>query len=118
MRVFQLQRISAIALVVFLTIHMIVVHYPPFHIDFNQIIIRMADPMWKAIDIAFLFFVLIHALAGAWVVLTDVQRFSRLKRVFAGAAIAIGLFAFYYGTKTILAFQVPAEAVTGAIPPG
>lgn len=118
MRVFQMQRISAIALVVFLTIHMIVVHYPPFHIDFNQIIIRMADPLWKAIDIAFLFFVLIHALAGAWVVLTDVQRFSRLKRFFAGAAVVIGLFAFYYGTKTILAFQPPAQAVMGALPPG
>ncbi|HNS01592.1 MAG TPA: hypothetical protein PKM78_04340 [Anaerolineae bacterium] len=107
MRVFQMQRISAIALVVFLTIHMIVVHYPPFHIDFDQIIIRMADPLWKAIDIVFLFFVLVHALAGAWVVLTDVQRFSRLKRAFAGAAIVIGLIAFYYGTKTILAFQPP-----------
>ena len=118
MHIFQTQRISAIALVVFLTIHMIVVHYPPFHIDFDQIMLRMADPLWKAIDIAFLFFVLIHALAGAWVVLTDVQRFSRLKRFFAGAAIVIGLLAFYYGTKTILAFQVPAEAVTGAIPPG
>jgi succinate dehydrogenase hydrophobic anchor subunit len=118
MRVFQMQRISAIALVVFLTTHMIVVHYPPMHIDFDQIMLRMADPLWKAIDIAFLFFVLIHALTGAWVVLTDVQRFSRLKRFFAGAAIVIGLLAFYYGTKTILAFQVPAEAVTGAIPPG
>lgn len=108
MRVFQMQRISAIALLVFLTIHMIVVHYPPFHIDFDIILQRMADPLWKAIDIAFLFFVLMHALAGAYVVLTDVQRFSPLKRAFAGAAIVIGVIAMYHGTITILAFQPPA----------
>ncbi|MCS6842962.1 MAG: hypothetical protein NZ528_01360 [Caldilineales bacterium] len=108
MRVFQMQRISAIALLIFLTIHMIVVHYPPFHINFDIILQRMADPLWKAIDIAFLFFVLVHALAGAYVVLTDVQRFSPLKRVFAGAAIVLGVVAMYYGTVTILAFQPPA----------
>jgi len=118
MRTFQMQRISAIALLVFLTIHMIVVHYPPFHIDFNQIMIRMANPVWKAIDIAFLFFVLMHALAGTYAVLTDVERFSRAKRYLAGAAIVIGVLAFYYGTKTILAFQPPAQAVLGAIPSG
>ena len=80
MRIFQMQRISAIALVVFLTIHMIVVHYPPFHIDFSRIVERMADPLWKGIDIAFLFFVLLHALTGAYQVLTDFQRVNAFKR--------------------------------------
>jgi succinate dehydrogenase hydrophobic anchor subunit len=108
MRVFQMQRISAVALVVFLTMHMIVVHYPPFHIDFSRIVERMADPMWKAIDIAFLFFVLMHALTGAYMVLTDVERFGKMKRVLAGLAIAVGLWAMYYGTATILAFSPPA----------
>ena len=79
MRIFQMQRISAIALLVFMTIHMIVVHYPPFHIDFSRIVERMAQPMWKAIDIAFLFFVLIHALTGAYMVLTDLERFSQFE---------------------------------------
>ena len=105
MRVFQMQRISAIALLVFLTIHMIVVHYPPFHIDFSRIVERMANPLWKAIDIAFLFFVLIHALAGAYMVLTDVARFNKMKRVLAGVAIVAGIWAMYYGTVTILAFN-------------
>jgi succinate dehydrogenase hydrophobic anchor subunit len=108
MRVFQMQRISAVALVVFLTMHMIVVHYPPFHIDFSRIVERMADPMWKAIDIAFLFFVLMHALTGAYMVLTDVERFGKMKRVLAGLAVAVGLWAMYYGTATILAFSPPA----------
>lgn len=104
MRLFIIQRVSAIALIFFLTIHMIVVHYPPFHIDFSRIAERMADPLWQAIDIAFLFFVLLHALAGAFVVITDVERFNRGKRILAGAAIIIGIVAFIYGTMTVLAF--------------
>lgn len=112
MRIFQLQRISAIALVVFLTTHMVVVHYPPFHIDFSRIIDRMAQPLWKGIDIAFLFFVLIHALTGAYVVLTDSENIARYKRVLAGGAIVLGIAAFIYGTMTILAFQ-PVTAVAG-----
>jgi succinate dehydrogenase hydrophobic anchor subunit len=107
MYLFLIQRMSAIALLVFLTIHMIVVHYPPFHIDFSQIIQRMDQPIWKAIDIAFLFAVLVHALAGTYVVLTDVERFNKQKRVLAGLAIAIGIIAFIYGTMTVLAFQPP-----------
>ena len=106
MLVFRWQRISAIALIFFLTIHMIVVHYPPFHIDFSRIAERMAQPLWQAIDIAFLFFVLIHALAGAYVVITDVERFARWKRILAGAAMIIGVIAFFYGVWTILSFGV------------
>jgi succinate dehydrogenase hydrophobic anchor subunit len=87
-----------------MTIHMIVVHYPPFHVDFSRIAVRMAQPLWQAIDIAFLLFVLIHGLAGAYVVLTDVERFGRGKRILAGAAIVIGIAAFIYGVQTILAF--------------
>ena len=105
MRVFQMQRISAIALLFFLTIHMVVVHYPPGHIDFSRIIERMADPLWKAIDIAFLFFVLMHALTGAYVVLTDWQKVSNWRRALAIGSVVIFGFAFLYGTATIIAFQ-------------
>jgi succinate dehydrogenase hydrophobic anchor subunit len=115
MWIFIWQRISAIALLAFLTIHMIVVHYPPFHIDFNRILERLDQPLWKAIDIAFLLFVLIHALLGAYMVVTDVERFDRYKRVLAGLAIVIGIGAFIYGAVTILAFKAPA-AVSASIP--
>ena len=111
MHLFLMQRISAIALLFFMTIHMIVVHYPPFHIDFSQIIQRMDQPIWKAIDIAFLLAVLVHALAGMFVVLTDVERINTQKRLLAGLAIVIGIIAFIYGTMTVLAFQ-PPEVVT------
>jgi len=106
-RLFQLQRISAVALLVFLTIHMMVLHYPPFHIDFSRIIERMADPLWKAIDIAFLFFVLAHALAGMHAVVTDFDVMHRWRKVHAAALVVVGVAAFLYGAATILAFQPP-----------
>lgn len=109
MRIFQMQRISAIALLVFLTIHMVVVHYPPFHIDFSRIVERMAQPLWQAIDIAFLFFVLMHALTGAYMVLTDLDRLMPYRRALAWGAVLIAVVAMVYGTQTILAFQPPTD---------
>lgn len=110
MRIFQMQRWSAIALIAFLTLHMIVLHYPPFHIDFTRIAERLANPWWKAIDIAFLGVVLVHALTGAYMVATDVERVGPYRRVLAWVAIVAGLVAMWYGTKTILAFNLPAAA--------
>lgn len=111
MRIFQLQRLSAVALLVFLTIHMTVVHYPPFHIDFSRIVDRMGQPIWKVIDIAFLFSVLIHALTGAFMVLTDLEGIYKYKKPLAWAVLLIGIAAFLYGTQTILAFQPPTTAL-------
>jgi succinate dehydrogenase hydrophobic anchor subunit len=104
MRIFLMQRYSAIALLVFLTIHMVVIHYPPGEINFDNVIERLDNPLWKAIDIAFLFFVLMHALTGAYMVLTDVERVDRFKRALAGVSIMAGTLLFIYGTQTILAF--------------
>lgn len=106
MRVFVLQRVTAVALVVFLTLHMIVVHYPPGHLDFSRVMVRLANPVWKVIDILFLLSVLVHALAGAYAVLIDAERIMPHKRILSWAAIALGLVAFIYGTITIINFKV------------
>ena len=37
-------------------------------------------------------------------VLTDVESIGRAKKFLAGAAIVIGVLAFFYGVQTILAF--------------
>jgi succinate dehydrogenase hydrophobic anchor subunit len=105
MRVFQLQRISAVGLLVFLTMHMIVVHYPPFHIDFSRIAERMSQPLWQAIDIAFLFFVLVHALTGLYAVLMDWDVTARLQRPAVGLLLGAGAVAMWWGTLTILSFS-------------
>ncbi|MEB2287681.1 MAG: hypothetical protein OZ934_06200 [Anaerolineae bacterium] len=104
MRIFLMQRWSAVALLVFLTLHMVVVHYPPGHIDVDRVLERLDDPLWKAIDIAFLVAVLTHALTGAYMVITDVQRFSAYKRALAWAGAVAGVLLFVYGTRTILTF--------------
>ena len=104
MRIFLMQRWSAVALLVFLTLHMVVVHYPPGHIDVNRVLERLDDPLWKAIDIAFLVAVLVHALTGAYMVITDVQRFNVYKRALAWVGVVAGVLLFIYGTQTILAF--------------
>lgn len=105
MRVFVMQRLTAVALVLFLTLHMIVVHYPPGHLDFSRVMERLANPVWKVIDILFLLAVLMHALTGAYAVLMDVERVTPYKRFLVGTAVLLGLIAFAYGTATILAFN-------------
>jgi succinate dehydrogenase / fumarate reductase membrane anchor subunit len=109
MPIFIIQRFSAIALIFFLSLHMIVVHYPPGHLDFSRVLERLADPAWKAIDIAFLVAVLFHALAGTYAVLTDIERVTPLKRILAGVLIILGIIGLAYGTYTILSFQPPAS---------
>jgi succinate dehydrogenase hydrophobic anchor subunit len=112
MSIFIIQRISAIALVVFLALHMIVVHYPPGHLDFSRVLDRLANPLWKAIDIAFLIAVLMHALAGTYAVLLDIERVTPLKRVLAVVLVVLGLIGFAYGTFTIISFQPPESLLT------
>lgn len=108
MRIFQIQRLTAVALLVFMTIHMIVVHYPPFHIDFSIIAERMVNPVWKGIEILFLLSVLLHGLSGAYVVLTDYKQFSKFKKGLAGLTIVVGVVAFLWGSLTIISWQLPA----------
>ncbi len=108
MRIFQIQRITAVALLVFMTIHMIVVHYPPFHIDFSIIAERMVNPLWKVIEILFLFSVLLHGLSGAYMVLTDYKQVSKFKKAIAAVLIVVGSAAFVWGSLTVISWQLPA----------
>ncbi len=110
MRIFQIQRITAVLLVVFMALHMIVVHYPPGTIDFSRVLVRLENPVWKAIDIAFLASVLTHAVLGLYAVAIDSQNVARYRRILAVVGIAVTLVAFAYGTWTILSFQMPATA--------
>ena len=108
MRIFQIQRITAVALLVFMTIHMVVVHYPPFHIDFSIIAQRMVNPVWKVIEILFLLSVILHGLSGAYVVLTDYKQVSKFKKAVAVLVIVVGVAAFSWGALTIVSWQLPA----------
>lgn len=104
MKIFQIQRLTAVALLVFLTTHMVVVHYPPFHIDFSIILGRMSNPLWKAIEILFLFSVVLHGLSGAYMVLTDYKQVAKFKKVISVVVVVVGITAFILGTMTVLSW--------------
>jgi len=104
MKIFQIQRLTAVALLVFLTTHMVVVHYPPFHIDFSIILERMSSPLWKAIEILFLFSVVLHGLSGAYMVLTDYKQVAKFKKVISVVVVVVGITAFILGTMTVLSW--------------
>lgn len=104
MEVFLIQRFTAIGLVVFLALHMIIVHYPPGNLDFTRVLVRLENPLWKVIDIVFLLTVLAHALAGSYAFLHDFQRLSHFSRVISIFLITIGIIGFIYGSWTILSF--------------
>lgn len=107
---FKMQRYTAVALVAFMALHMIVVHYPPGHIDFTRVLERLANPVWKVIDIAFLATVLLHGLGGLYDVLIDSEKITPYRRVLAGALVVLGLVAFAYGAYTVLSFNPAALA--------
>ena len=104
MRRYQLQRISAVGLVIFLVLHMIVMHYPPREIKYENILDQMENPLWKAVEISFLFFVMVHALTGAYSVLTDYSFLDKYKRVIAVLLSLAGCVALYWGTTTVLSW--------------
>jgi succinate dehydrogenase hydrophobic anchor subunit len=110
MRFFKMQRYTAIALIFFMSLHMIVVHYPPGTIDFSRVMERLVNPVWKVIDIVFLAVVLLHGLGGLYDVVIDSERVMVLRKPVAGVIVVIGLVAFVYGTVTILSFNEAALA--------
>jgi succinate dehydrogenase hydrophobic anchor subunit len=108
MQTFKIQRYSAIALLFFLTLHMIYTHYvPPYHVSFNMVLTRLNSPVWKVIDFFFLVSVITHALAGSFQVVTDFENIYSYRKALAWAAIIIGILTILYGTKTLIAFQMP-----------
>ncbi|MEN8242837.1 MAG: succinate dehydrogenase, hydrophobic membrane anchor protein [Chloroflexota bacterium] len=101
MKIFQVQRITAVALLLFMFMHIIVMHYPPREMEYSNIVYLMQFPGMKVIESLFLLSVLLHALTGSYVVLTDYQALSRLRKVFVIVLTLAGIAAFYWGALTI-----------------
>ncbi len=107
MLIYRLQRITAVGLLFFLMLHMVMMHYPPFHISFDNILIRMQDPVWKGVEVTFLFFALVHAASGSYAVVSDYEKLERFKKVFVVVLVAASIVAFYWGARTVLSWQPP-----------
>lgn len=101
MKIFQVQRITAVALLLFMFMHIILMHYPPREMEYSNIALLMQYPAMKVIESLFLLSVLLHALSGSFVVLTDYQQLSKLRKVFAFVLPLAGIAAFYWGALTI-----------------
>jgi succinate dehydrogenase hydrophobic membrane anchor protein len=101
MKIFQIQRITAVALLLFMFMHIILMHYPPREMEYSNIVLLMEYPAMKVIESLFLLSVLLHALTGSYVVLTDYQAISKFKAAFAVVLPLAGAVAFVWGAITI-----------------
>jgi succinate dehydrogenase hydrophobic membrane anchor protein len=99
-----LQRISAILLLIFMSIHIIVAHYPARDINFNDVLTRLNYPGWKVFYILFLAVVLYHALNGVWVVISDFQGLRSFQKPLLGLTVLVGLVFLYLGAEVIWVF--------------
>jgi len=106
MKIFQIQRISAVLLLFFFVMHIVIMHYgfPLQEVNYENTIARMESPAWKVIEICFLFTVVLHGLAGAYSVLTDYDKIAKFKTPIAVALVAIGAWAVYIGSMTVLSW--------------
>ena len=104
-----LQRVSGMALVVFLLIHFWVTHYfPGGDVTYQKVAARLADPYWKFFNLSFLVLALYHGVNGGWTILEDYLKEGWWRVILLGLVLLAGLFLLVLGTLTILAFQ-PAK---------
>ena len=94
------------ALAVILLIHVINLHVLiREEISFSAIAQRVSTPLWKTINISFLFLALFHGLYGLWIVLGDYihKGWARVLIYSVISLIALGFTIF--GTLTMVTFQ-------------
>ena len=100
------QRISGIALLVFVLGHFGVTHYfPGGDVTYQKVFQRLIQPEWKFFNLAFLILGLSHGLNGSWTISEDYIRKGWLRMTLFGMVMIAGLFLLVLGTLTIMAFQ-------------
>ena len=101
------QRVSGVALVVLLGIHFILIHYTGElgPVTYEKVAFRLADPMYKAMQLLFLLLGLYHAMNGIKLVIDDYVH-ARGWRVFLTSLNwVVTLFFLIFGAITVLTFQ-------------
>ena len=104
MKIFQIQRVSAVLLLFFFVMHIVIMHYPPQEVNYASVVSRLDSPVWKGIEIAFLFSVVTHGMAGAYSVLNDYEKIANYKTAIGVALFVVGSWAMYIGTMTVLSW--------------
>lgn len=99
------QRISAVFLAVTMLLH--------FHffikrfiasggVNYNDLISRLSNPMFKLLEIAFFFFALSHGLNGIWMLVENFIHNHRYQRFLYIFLWLLGIAAFSFITLTIV----------------
>lgn len=98
-------RIAGALLIFLLIAHFWVEHFASEtllrgQLTFEAIEARLRNPLWQAIDIAFLFLALYHGLNGLRGIVLDYSRVGPVAaRVLTAALILIGIVWFYWGVE-------------------
>ncbi|MFH1863064.1 MAG: succinate dehydrogenase, hydrophobic membrane anchor protein [bacterium] len=100
------QRISGAFLLLALLAHFWVLHYSnDGEVTFQIVAQRLATPLWKTIDLAFLFFVIIHGFNGFIMVIHDYVHKHNLRLALVSLVWVLGIVIGILGFITILTFQ-------------
>ncbi|TKJ38367.1 succinate dehydrogenase, hydrophobic membrane anchor protein [candidate division LCP-89 bacterium B3_LCP] len=103
------QRISGVFLLVALLAHFWVLHYVSGgDVTFQIVAQRLATPIWKTIDLAFLVLAIIHGFNGFIMVIHDYIHNHNLRLVLVSFIWIAGIVLGLLGTITIISFQAPA----------
>jgi succinate dehydrogenase / fumarate reductase membrane anchor subunit len=89
-----LQRITGALLVILLIMHFWVEHFVSENLrrgdlTYDAIRARISNPVWQAIDIAFLLIALVHGLSGARNIVLDYSRIGRRGARIATIALCV-----------------------------
>ena len=99
------QRVTGVYLAAVLFLHVIIVHVAlKEELSFAAIADRVATPLWKTIDISFLFVALFHGLYGTWVVLGDYIHKGWARALLFGLISIVALIFVILGALTIIPF--------------
>ncbi len=100
------QRITGIFLVVLLLVHFTIMHFiGTGETTYQAVAPRLASPLWKTFDLAFLVFALYHGLAGLWVVIDDYVHKDGWRIFIYSLIILGGALLLVLGALTIITFS-------------
>lgn len=104
-----LQRITGLALVFYLFLHIWVISFSAVGKDglsFDLVLTALQTPFFIVLDLALLAAVLFHALNGIRILLFDLGIGVRSQKVLFGLFMAIGLLAFGAGVAVLLPYAL------------
>lgn len=98
-----LQRMSGIYLVAILLVHFWVIHYSgDGKVTYAIVVKKLANPMYKVLDLTFLVFAVYHGLNGAWMVIQDYVQCQGKRVCLYSITVLLGMILLILGTISII----------------